>query len=169
TDNFDMFGGAPDRYDWKLVGKRELYIPYNSYQLDSPSLKYEDIIHAGHLNQENVRYEWHRVWQAVAKVKPEARHIYAQRQMYFDEDTAQLAQVDHYDSRGRLWRGAEVHMQQYYHVTTAACTMEVIYDLNAGRYLALGMKNEERNSFEFGIPARFSDFTPAALRNEGVR
>lgn len=47
--------------------------------------------------------------------------------------------------------------------------VEVIYDLNAGRYLALGMKNEERSSFEFGIPSRFADFTPAALRNEGVR
>ena len=39
TDNFDMFSGAPDRYDWKLVGKREMYIPYNSYKLDSPDLK----------------------------------------------------------------------------------------------------------------------------------
>ena len=36
TDNFDMFSGAPDRYDWKLVGKKEMYIPYNSYKLDSP-------------------------------------------------------------------------------------------------------------------------------------
>jgi len=169
TDNFDMFGGAPDRYDWKLVGKRELYIPYNSYQLDSPSLKYEDIIHAGHLNQEHARYELHRVWEVVANLKPEARHIYAQRQMYFDEDTWQLAHVDHYDGRGQLWRVAEGHMQQYYHVKTPAYTLEVIYDLNAGRYLALGMKNEERSSFEFGIPARFADFTPAALRNEGVR
>lgn len=169
TDNFDMFGGAPDRYDWKLVGKRELYIPYNSYQLDSPSLKYKDIIHAGHLNQEHARYELHRVWEVIATVKPEARHIYAQRQMYFDEDTWQLAHVDHYDGRGQLWRVAEGHMQQYYHVKTPAYTLEVIYDLNSGRYLALGMKNEERSSFEFGIPARFADFTPAALRNEGVR
>ena len=60
-------------------------------------------------------------------------------------------------------------MQQYYHAQAAAYTLEVIYDLNAGRYLALGMKNEERHSFEFGVPLRFSDFTPAALRNSGVR
>ena len=32
SDNFDMFSGAPDRYDWKLVGKREMYIPYNAYK-----------------------------------------------------------------------------------------------------------------------------------------
>lgn len=169
TDNFDMYSGAPDRYDWKLVGKREMYIPYNSYDLDSPDLKYKDIIQPGHLNQDYTRYELHRVWEVVATVKPEARHVYAERRMFFDEDTWQLAVIDHYDGRGQLWRVAEGHMQQYYHVKTPAYTLEVIYDLNAGRYLALGMKNEERSSFEFGVPARFADFTPAALRNTGVR
>lgn len=169
TDNFDMFSGAPDRYDWKLVGKREMYIPYNSYKLDSPSLKYKDIIQPGHINQDLTRYELHRVWEVVATVKPEARHIYAKRTLYFDEDTWQIALVDHYDGRGQLWRVAERHMQQYYHAQAAAYTLEVIYDLNAGRYLALGMKNEERYSFKFDVPLRFSDFTPAALRNAGVR
>ena len=121
------------------------------------------------MNQDHTRYELHRVWEVVATVKPEARHIYAKRTMYFDEDTWQLAIVDHYDGRGQLWRVAEGHMQQYYHAQAPAYTLEVIYDLNAGRYLALGMKNEERHSFKFDVPARFSDFTPAALRNSGVR
>jgi|SRR5690554_1292143 len=169
TDNFDMFSGAPDRYDWKLIGKREMYIPYNSYKLDSPELEYTDIIKPGHLNQDYTRYELHRVWEVVATVKPGVRHIYAKRAMYFDEDTWQLAVVDHYDGRGNLWRVAEGHMQQYYHAQAAAYTLEVIYDLNAGRYLALGMKNEEPHSFKFGVPMRFADFTPAALRNSGIR
>lgn len=34
TDNFTMFNGAIDRYDWKIVGKREMYIPYNNYALE---------------------------------------------------------------------------------------------------------------------------------------
>lgn len=169
TDNFDMYSGAPDRYDWKLLGKREMYIPYNSYKLDSPELKYDEIIEAGHINQDHTRYELHRVWEVEATVKPEARHIYAKRKMYFDEDTWQIAIADHYDGRGQLWRVAEGHMQQYYNAQAAAYTLEVIYDLNVGRYLALGMKNEERHSFKFGVPLRFSDFTPAALRNAGVR
>ncbi|MAE22790.1 MAG: outer membrane lipoprotein-sorting protein, partial [Pseudomonas sp.] len=49
SDNLDMYNGAPDRYDWKLEGKKEIYIPYNAYKLDSPSLKYSDIIKAGHI------------------------------------------------------------------------------------------------------------------------
>lgn len=56
SDNLDMYNGAPDRYDWKLEGKKEIYIPYNAYKLDSPSLKYSDIIKAGHINQDLTRY-----------------------------------------------------------------------------------------------------------------
>ena len=38
SDNFDMFNGAPDRYNWELVGKKEMYIPYISYKLVDPDL-----------------------------------------------------------------------------------------------------------------------------------
>ena len=37
SDNLDMFNGAPDRYDWKLIGKKEVYIPYNSTAWIRPS------------------------------------------------------------------------------------------------------------------------------------
>jgi hypothetical protein len=169
SDNFDMFSGAPDRYDWKLVGKKEMYIPYNSYKLDSPSLKYDDVIKAGHINQDLTRYELHRVWEVVATVKPGERHIYAKRHMYIDEDSWQVALVDHYDGRGQLWRVAEGHAQFYYHQQVPAYTLEALYDIIAGRYLALGMKNEEKHSFEFGFVGKAADYTPAALRNAGVR
>ncbi|AOE81087.1 MULTISPECIES: DUF1329 domain-containing protein [Pseudomonas] len=169
SDNFDMFSGAPDRYDWKLVGKKEMYIPYNSYKLDQPTLKYDDIIKAGHINQDLTRYELHRVWEVVGTVKPSERHIYAKRHMYIDEDSWQVALVDHYDGRGQLWRVAEGHAQFYYNHQTPAYTVETLYDIIAGRYLALGMKNEEKSSFVFGFNAKAADYTPAALRAEGVR
>ena len=169
TDNYDMFNGAPDRYTWELVGKKELYIPYNSYKLDSPNLKYADILKAGHINQDLTRYELHRVWEVVAKVKPGERHIYATRHMYFDEDSWQLAEVDHYDGRGQLWRVGEGHAQQYYHKQTPGYTAEVLYDLQSGRYSVLGLKNEEKRSIEFGAVASANNYTPAALRQTGVR
>ena len=169
SDHFDMFSGAPDRYDWKLVGKKEMYIPYNSYKLDQPTLKYDDIIKAGHINQDLTRYELHRVWEVVGTVKPSERHIYAKRHMYIDEDSWQVALVDHYDGRGQLWRVAEGHAQFYYDHQTPAYTVETLYDIIAGRYLALGMKNEEKSSFVFGFAAKAADYTPAALRSEGVR
>ncbi|NVZ51813.1 DUF1329 domain-containing protein [Pseudomonas sp. B6002] len=169
SDNFDMFSGAPDRYDWKLVGKKEMYIPYNSYKLDQPTLKYDDIIKAGHINQDLTRYELHRVWEVVGTVKPSERHIYAKRHMYIDEDSWQVALVDHYDGRGQLWRVAEGHAQFYYDHQVPAYTVETLYDLIAGRYIALGMKNEEKSSFVFGFAAKAADYTPAALRSEGIR
>ncbi len=31
-DQFDVYNGSPQRYNWKLVGKREMYVPYDAYQ-----------------------------------------------------------------------------------------------------------------------------------------
>ncbi len=169
ADNFDLFSGAPDRYDWKLLGKKEMYIPYNSYKLDSPALSYDDVIKAGHINQELTRYELHRVWEVEATLKSGERHIYAKRHMYFDEDSWQLALVDHYDGRGQLWRVAEGHAQNYYDHKVPGYTLEALYDVIAGRYLALGMKNEEKSAYAFGFKATAADYTPAALRSSGVR
>ena len=169
SDNLDMYNGAPDRYDWKLEGKKEIYIASNSYKVDDPKLKYADIIKAGHINQDLTRYELHRVWEVVGTVKPSERHIYAKRHMYIDEDSWQVALVDHYDGRGQLWRVAEGHAQFYYNAQVPAYTLEALYDIIAGRYIALGMKNEEKHSFEFGFAAKAADYTPAALRAAGVR
>ncbi len=169
SDNFDLYNGSPDRYDWKLEGKKEIYIPYNSYGLDSPKLKYSDLIKAGHINQDLTRYELHRVWHVVGTLKSGERHIYAKRDFYLDEDTWQVAEVDHYDGRGTLWRVAEAHAQYYYNTQVPWYTLESLYDLLSGRYLALGMKNEEKQSYDFKYTASETDYTPAALRQAGVR
>ena len=169
SDNLDMFNGAPDRYDWQLHGKKEIYIPYNSYRLDSPKLKYSEIIKAGHINQDLTRYELHRVWHVTATLKAGERHIYAKRDFYLDEDTWQAVQIDHYNGRGTLWRVAEAHSQYYYDKQVPWYSVETLYDLLSGRYLALGMKNEEKSAYEFDYPAKESDYTPAALRQAGVR
>lgn len=169
SDNLDMYNGAPDRYDWKLEGKKEMYIASDSYKLDSPMLKYDDIIKAGHINQDLARYELRRVWHVVATLKEGQRHIYAKRDFYIDEDTWQAAVIDHYDGRDQLWRVAEAHAENYYDKQVPWYALEALYDLQSGRYLALGMKNEEKSAYDFGFQATTSDFTPAALRQDGVR
>jgi hypothetical protein len=169
SDNLDMFNGAPDRYDWKLEGKKEMYIASNAFKLDDPKLKYADIIKAGHINQDLARYELRRVWHVVATLKPGQRHIYAKRDFYIDEDTWQAAVIDQYDGRGQLWRVSEAHAQPYYNVQVPWYTLEAIYDLQSGRYLALGMKNEEKSAYDFGFSASKADFQPAALRQSGIR
>ena len=169
SDNYDMYNGSPDRYDWKLVGKKEIYIPYNSYKLASTKLKYDDILKPGHIDQNLTRYELHRVWEVEATLKPGQRHIYAKRHFFIDEDTWQAAEVDHYDGRGQLWRVAEAHAMQLYDHQVPFYALETLYDLQSGRYLALGMTNQEKRFYDFDFQASKADYSTAALRNAGVR
>lgn len=169
TDNFDMFNGAPDRYNWELIGKKELYIPYNSYKLMDRDLDYDQIVKAGHINQALARYELHRVWHVKATLKEGERHIYAERDFYIDEDSWQAAVVDHYDGRGELWRVAESHAVQFYDAVVPWYAIETLYDTLSGRYLVLGLTNEENDPYEFGTKRYSREYTPAALRRAGTR
>ena len=168
TDNVDMFSGATDRYDWQLVGKQEMYVPYNSYKLHSDSLTYKDILTPLHINPDHLRYELHRVWVVDATLKKGKRHVYKRRTFYVDEDSWQILHVDQYDNRDQLWRVSEGHVINYYEVPTVWTTLEVHTDLQAGRYLALGLFNEIAPP-DFGAKMTRRDFTPAALRRDGIR
>ncbi len=169
SDNFTMYNGAPDRYDWKLVGKKEIYVPYNSFRLADPTVKYSDILKPGHINPELTRFELHRVWEVQGNVKQGQRHIYAQRNFFVDEDSWLINLADHYDARGTLWRVGEGHIAHAYHVQLPGYAAETLYDLLAGRYIALGMYNEESSAPVYGTSPSYNQFTPAALRSEGVR
>ncbi|MEQ9143430.1 MAG: DUF1329 domain-containing protein [Parvibaculaceae bacterium] len=165
ADNFDMFSGPPDRYDWTLLGREEKYIAYNSYRLSSPSLTYEEIVQAGHLDQDLLRYERHRVWKVEATLKPGMRHVYSRRVNYFDEDSWNLAASDLYDARGGLWRVQEAHLIQYYDVPTCFNASDVVYDLVEGRYVVQNLKNEEPEGIQFeATDLDEGDFVPQALR-----
>ena len=168
NDDFGMFNGATDRYDWKLLGKREIYIPYNSYRLSDPKLKYSDLLKPGHINQDLARYELHRVWVVDSTLKPGTSHIYARRTFYIDEDSWAIVLIDKYDARGELWRTAEFHSENWYNVPMYFGTVEVHNDLQSGRYIAMGLRNEEKRIYE---PLKRSpgDYTPQNLRGVGTR
>jgi hypothetical protein len=168
SDQFDMFNGAVDRYDWKLVGKQEMYVPYNSYKLHSDQVKIKDILTPLHINPDLARYELHRVWVVDATLREGARHIYKRRTFYVDEDSWQIVAMDQYDNRDQLWRVSEGHAINYYELPTYWTTLEVHIDLQAGRYLAIGLDNENP-VYKFGIDRTMEDYTPAALRRSGVR
>jgi len=168
SDQFDMYNGSPERYDWKLVGKKEMYVPYNAYQLHSDKLKYSDILHPLHINPAHLRYELHRVWIVEATLKPGARHIYKRRTFYVDEDSWQILMVDQYDNRDQLWRISEGHSINYYDVPTFWTTLEVHIDLQVGRYLAIGLDNADK-MYDFTIKRTVKNYTPSALRREGRR
>lgn len=168
NDQFDMFNGATDRYNWKLIGKQELYVPYNAYKLHSDKLKYSDILKPGHINPDHSRYELHRVWVVEATLKEGTSHIYSKRTLYFDEDSWQILVVDQYDRRNQIWRVSEGHVINYYDMPLLWTTLEVHHDLQSGRYIALGLDNEEK-MYDFSIKRTVSDYTPSSLRRAGRR
>ncbi|MBI4627041.1 MAG: DUF1329 domain-containing protein [Verrucomicrobia bacterium] len=168
SDQFDMFNGAPDRYEWKLVGKKELIVPYNSYRLHSNKTRSTDILKPLHINQDLARYELHRVWVVDATLKSGTSHLYARRTFYIDEDSWQILAADQYDGRGQMWRVSEAHCINYYDAQTFWSTLEVHIDLQNGRYLAIGLDNENA-MYDFNIKRTPGDFTPDSLRREGVR
>ena len=168
NDDFGMFNGATDRYEWKLVGKKEMYIPYNSYRMSDPKLKYNDLLRPGHLNQDLARYELHRVWVVDATLKPGTSHIYSRRTFYIDEDSWNVVAIDKYDGRGQLWRFSEQHSETWYDVPMWFGTIEVHHDLQSRRYIAMGLRSEEKVIYQ-PIKRSPADYTPQNLRNLGTR
>ncbi|MBL9190124.1 MAG: DUF1329 domain-containing protein [Opitutaceae bacterium] len=168
SDQFDMYNGAPDRYEWTLVGKKEMIVPYNSYRLHSDKVKVADILKPLHPNPDLARYELHRVWVVEAKLKPGTSHLYARRTFYIDEDSWQILAADQYDGRGQMWRVSEAHCINYYDAQTFWSTLEVHLDLQNGRYLAVGLDNENE-MYDFGVKRTPADYTPDSLRRDGLR
>jgi hypothetical protein len=169
SDQYDMYNGSPERYDWKLVGKKEIYVPYNSYKLHSNTVKYGDLLKRNHINQDLARYELHRVWVVDSTLKAGTSHLYSRRTLYVDEDSWQIVAVDCYDRRGQLYRVQEGHVINFYELPNLWTTLELVMDLSNGRYLALGLQNEEPRSYDFTIKRTPSDYQPNALQRRGIR
>lgn len=169
TDEDVGFNGSPDRYTWKLVGRKEMYVPYNNFRINDPSVSYDDLVKGGTLNPDYMRYELHRVWVVEAELKEGLRHIYAKRRLYIDEDTWQIMTADHYDARGALWR---VPMILYYYSHQAAAYhrgVQIFHDLNAGSYEANNLLNERDEDDFWDLNQRLSKrmFSPEAAARAG--
>lgn len=162
-DDFDGLNGSPERYEWKLVGKKEMIIAYNNSKLTDKSLKYTEIIGKQTLNQDLVRYEPHRVYVLEATLKPGSRHIYSKRVVLVDEDSFQVAHVDNYDGRGQLWRAHEVFSAYFYDCQCTFMAGDAQYDFQAGRYSVAAMTNEEPAA-TFNEIYKADFFTPDNLK-----
>jgi len=165
-DDVNLYNGKMDRYDFKLVGKKELLVPYNTYRF-SYNDKPEDVFQAKFINPAVVRWELHRVWVVDATLKEGARHIYSRRTFYVDEDSWTVLASDQYDGRGQLWRAGFAYLNQAYDAGTPISTAGH-YDLISGSYYiniwpgAGGVKimNELQTD---------AVWTPESLAGQGVR
>lgn len=143
-DQVDMYNGVLERFNWKLMGKREMYIPYNANKIVGPTVKYADIAKPNHVNVDLPRYELHRVWVVEAENKPNMRHTFKQRRFYIDEDTWNVVAIDNYDQQGKLMQFQEGHLVSYNNILAHTTQPEVIYHFNSGRYFVTAMINEDQ-------------------------
>jgi hypothetical protein len=171
VDQQNGFAGAADRYNWKLLGKQELYVPYNSEKFFSPSVTLEEMVQARYPTRELIRYELHRVWVVEGTVRPDRRHTMARRVFYVDEDSWLFMVVDAYDSRGNLWRVSEHIPHLIYEVPSCVGDTSIYYDLAAGRYVLSPILNEDLVDYLGGHKGIITDsgFSPDDLRRMGKR
>ena len=165
VDQLDMYNGAPDFYEWTLVGKQEKYVPYNAYKVHSGELTIDDIVGAKHITPELLRHELHRVWVVEANIRTGLNHIYTKRRYYMDEDTWQILLSEDYNEDGELVRMSEAHTITHYEVPLVFSTLETTYDLEDGRYYVEGLDNE-RAPMDFSVDTSRREFTSSAMRRE---
>ena len=167
-DQVDMYNGTLERYNWKLLGKRELYTPYDPFRLVSPKTRFADLARPKHLNQDLARYELHRVWVVEAELKPDETHAFKKRRFYLDEDGWAIAMIDNYDNRGQLVQFQEGHIGFGYNILATSATPEVIYHFGSGRYFITTLFNEDK-PYDFTQDYRPDYFTAATVQKRATR
>lgn len=168
-DEVDVLSGRTDRFDWKIVGKKEMYIPYNSNRMNVP-LKDSDLLLANHLNPDHVRWELHRVWVLEASLKPGQRHQAPKSRYYVDEDTWVAVLADRWDGSGQLWKTLWSHPVVLPDLPATTPQQQWGFnDLVSGTWYASGVVNERPLHYKL-VPSRpGSFFTPEAMAGDGVR
>jgi hypothetical protein len=170
-NNFDeVFGfmGSPERYDWKLLGKKEMIVPYNDNKL--LLVPHKQRIGHSFIKPEYVRWEKHRVWVVDATLKHGARHTLPHKRFYFDEDGWCLLLEDEWDGQNVLWR----HYQNYPIVVAELPGIILdpwgIYNIENGDYNADTAWDQTPGAAYKIVPRKPETyFTPEALASRGVR
>ncbi len=171
VDQYPMFGGRLDRYDWKLAGKQELIIPYNTFRFNNQDAKLADVFGPDYPKRDLVRYEAHRVWKIEATVKAGQRHQFPKRTIYLDEDSWMMVAVDNYDAQGKVWRVQESYPYVAWELPACVYQGYIVYDLNVGRYMADNQPQEGKVDWLAGKEGRIDvkKFSADELRRAGSR
>jgi Protein of unknown function (DUF1329) len=167
-DDAWMFNGSMERFDFKLVGKREIYVPYNDYKMTYQSTE-ADLFKKDHMNPDLVRWELHRVWVVDSTLKKGKRHTYSRRVYYIDEDSWHIIAKDEYDPRGALYRVGYAYMAPSYEVPCAQTLTQMHYDLISGQYVLQYPGKEKKTGMYYPDPEPNRYWTADDLAGSGIR
>ena len=166
-DDIFIFNGSMDRFDFKLVGKKEIYVPYNAYAAVYKA-KQDELLKPNHLNPDFVRWELHRVWVVEATLREGKRHVYSKRVFYLDEDSWAALASDEYDARGQLYRAGFAYMAPSYDLPAPYTDMFSHYDLAARIYSLTGFI-AETGGLRHTKPLAEREWTADSLAGSGIR
>jgi hypothetical protein len=154
------FDGALDRYDWKLLGKKEILIPYNGNKLRNTPAR---VAHGPKfINPDVLRWELHRVWVVEATLHPGARNVVARRRLYVDEDTWIIGIVDCYDASNAIYKMDQNFNAVFPNVPATMIINTISYNLQTGDYTTLSGYWAETPPENF-VPAPAQDFNPQSM------
>ena len=166
-DEVYVFNGSMDRYDMKLIGKKEMYVPYNCYKA-AYEAKSEELFKPKHLNPDLLRWELHRVWVVEATLKPGKRHIYPKRRFYLDEDSWAALAGDNYDAQGFLVTINYMHLSPCYDMLVPSTRFCMTYN-TIGNFYAIDFWLGE-GGFHRQAKVRLErDWSPASMAGAGIR
>lgn len=172
-DDIQMTYGPQDRFDWKLIGKKEVIVPYNNYtqQFKTPA---EHTLTPHFPNPEDIRWEVHRVWVIEGTPKQGVRHIYSKKIVYLDEDQGTSA-METYDHAGKIFRAGWDTTVMLYDIGVPYTLGNFFFDFSTGSYW-MGSHPGDPAVFGLKYPngegvkrASLEVFTPEYLQANGVR
>ena len=167
-DEAFMFFGPWDHHDYKLVGKKEILVPYNNNRADAA--KPEDLVGQQFLNPDLVRWELHRVWEVEANLAAGKRHVVAKRKFYLDEDSWQIILTDGWDAQGQLWRtGYTLTLLAPDTPALYGTVFWGVYNLQNGGYYLNAASNGLNEQAAPAPKLTESFFSPEELANVGTR
>jgi hypothetical protein len=166
-DDIHIFNGAMDRFDFKIIAKKEMYVPYNCYKA-TYFVDEKELLGAHHLNPDHLRWELHRVWVVEGRLKEGKRHNYSLRRYYLDEDSWLILAADIYDLQGKLYRVGFGYLTQSYDVKAPNHQFCGFYDLESRNYFVSLWPSKRGKLTYFDTPDP-RDFSPEALTGGGVR
>lgn len=166
-DEYYLFFGGPDRYDFKIVGKAEMYVPYNNNRFYlTPSAH---VLGPQHANPDALRYELHRVWVVEGTLATGKSHIAPRRRLYIDEDTWMAVYSESWDEDGRLWKAAHGTMYLMPDVPAVILGSQFVYDLVLGGYVLGFAFNDEDVHYKVTSPHPPAMLAPEALIRGAAR
>ena len=163
------FNGAMDRFEWTLLGKQELYVPYHAYRFDSHDVDYDELLTPFHANPDYMRWEKRRVWVVEATLREGKRHIYGKRRFYVDEDSWNIVMTENYDGRGELWKVVLINSLYEYNVRGYVSRAMMFHELRAGGYIVIRLVNDSEQMNFVAEPKGETWYSPTNVRKLGRR